>query len=133
MKIRLYNTLTREVEDFVPLEEGRVGLYTCGPTVYNRVHIGNLRAFLTYDATDLGNLLSRRKAEFRRVTSSVGRALVERLDHKLLSARLRHRKQFPSVFFRPQASLDNRFGADCTPTQQASPGLLATSRLSQWP
>src|SRR3954465_5515149 len=41
--MKLYNTLTRTVEDFKPLKPGEVTLYTCGPTVYNYYHIGNLR------------------------------------------------------------------------------------------
>jgi cysteinyl-tRNA synthetase len=45
----LYNTLTREKEPFVPLVPGKVGLYTCGPTVYNFIHIGNMRAYLFED------------------------------------------------------------------------------------
>ena len=49
MSLRLYNTLSRQVEEFVPLTPGRAGLYTCGPTVYNTVHIGNLRTFLFED------------------------------------------------------------------------------------
>ncbi len=47
--LRLYNTLAREVETFEPLVEGRVGVYTCGPTVYGEAHIGNLRTFLFED------------------------------------------------------------------------------------
>jgi cysteinyl-tRNA synthetase len=47
--VRLYNTLGRRLEPFEPLEAGKVGLYTCGPTVYNHVHIGNLRTFLFED------------------------------------------------------------------------------------
>ncbi|MEZ0227287.1 MAG: cysteine--tRNA ligase [Planctomycetota bacterium] len=47
--MKLWNTLTRKEEDLVPLQAGKISLYTCGPTVYNRVHIGNLRAFLFYD------------------------------------------------------------------------------------
>ncbi len=47
--IRLYNTLTRRKQKFVPLEPGKVGMYTCGPTVYAYAHIGNLRAFLFED------------------------------------------------------------------------------------
>ncbi len=46
---RLTNTLTRRVEPLVPLAPPRIGLYTCGPTVYARVHIGNLRTFMAYD------------------------------------------------------------------------------------
>ena len=49
MSLRLYNTLTRRVEPFEPLQPGRVSLYTCGPTVYNYAHIGNFRTFLFED------------------------------------------------------------------------------------
>jgi cysteinyl-tRNA synthetase len=49
MALRLYNTLTRRVEPFEPLQKGRVSLYTCGPTVYNYAHIGNFRTFLFED------------------------------------------------------------------------------------
>ncbi|RMF09633.1 MAG: cysteine--tRNA ligase [Candidatus Neomarinimicrobiota bacterium] len=49
MAIRFYNTLTRKKEPFHPLEEGKVRLYTCGPTVYNQAHIGNFRTFLFED------------------------------------------------------------------------------------
>ena len=49
MSLRLYNTLTRSVEPFVPLAPPRVSLYTCGPTVYNYAHIGNFRTFLFED------------------------------------------------------------------------------------
>ena len=49
MPLRLYNTLSREIEPFQPLHPGRVSLYTCGPTVYNYAHIGNFRTFLFED------------------------------------------------------------------------------------
>jgi cysteinyl-tRNA synthetase len=49
MALRLYNTLTRRLEEFEPLKEGRVTMYTCGPTVYDRAHIGNFRTFLFED------------------------------------------------------------------------------------
>lgn len=47
--IRLYNALTRQKEEFVPIHEGKVGMYSCGPTVYWFAHIGNLRSFLFAD------------------------------------------------------------------------------------
>ncbi len=47
--MKLYNTLTREVEDFIPYEEGKVSMYTCGPTVYHFAHIGNLRTYIFED------------------------------------------------------------------------------------
>ena len=49
MSLRLYNTLTRQIEPFEPLQPGKVSLYTCGPTVYNYAHIGNFRTFLFED------------------------------------------------------------------------------------
>ena len=49
MSLRLYNTLGRRIVDLAPLEPGHVRLYTCGPTVYNVAHIGNLRTFLFED------------------------------------------------------------------------------------
>ncbi|WP_251553860.1 cysteine--tRNA ligase [Neobacillus muris] len=49
MSIQLYNTLTRKKEEFVPLEEGKVKMYVCGPTVYNYIHIGNARPAIVFD------------------------------------------------------------------------------------
>ncbi|MBN1633677.1 MAG: cysteine--tRNA ligase [Ignavibacteria bacterium] len=48
-KIFLYNTLGREKQEFVPINEGNVGMYCCGPTVYNYAHIGNLRSYFFED------------------------------------------------------------------------------------
>ena len=47
--LRLYNTLGREIQEFIPIEPGKVGMYGCGPTVYNYAHIGNLRAYVFDD------------------------------------------------------------------------------------
>src|SRR5512139_3900144 len=49
MSLRLYDTYTRSVRDFQPLHPPEVGLYTCGPTVYDYAHIGNLRTYLFED------------------------------------------------------------------------------------
>ncbi|UJL46523.1 cysteine--tRNA ligase [Virgibacillus sp. NKC19-16] len=50
MPIKVYNTLTRQKEDFQTLEEGKVSMYVCGPTVYNYIHIGNARPAIVFDA-----------------------------------------------------------------------------------
>ena len=47
--MRIYNTLARSVEELKPIHEGQVYMYTCGPTVYDYMHIGNLRTFLLSD------------------------------------------------------------------------------------
>jgi cysteinyl-tRNA synthetase len=47
--LRLRNTLTRQIEEITPLEPGHIGMYSCGPTVYRPVHVGNLRSFLLAD------------------------------------------------------------------------------------
>ncbi|MDQ3281389.1 MAG: cysteine--tRNA ligase, partial [Acidobacteriota bacterium] len=56
--LRLFNTLSREKEVFIPLRPGEARMYSCGPTVYNHPHIGNLRTFLWSD-------LLRRYLEYR--------------------------------------------------------------------
>ena len=47
--LRLFNTLGRQIQEFKPEKQGKIGFYGCGPTVYNYAHIGNLRAFVTHD------------------------------------------------------------------------------------
>ncbi|HSR03863.1 MAG TPA: cysteine--tRNA ligase [Proteiniclasticum sp.] len=47
--MKVYNTLTRKKEEFIPVEEGKVRMYVCGPTVYNLFHIGNARTFIIFD------------------------------------------------------------------------------------
>lgn len=47
--LKLYNTLTRKKEEFIPLKKGTVKMYSCGPTVYNYAHIGNMRAYIFMD------------------------------------------------------------------------------------
>ena len=51
-KVSLFNTLTRKVEKFVPYEDGKVAMYTCGPTVYHFAHIGNLRSYIMEDVLE---------------------------------------------------------------------------------
>ena len=50
--MKIYNTLTRNVEEFIPNVEGKVNMYTCGPTVYHFAHIGNLRSYIMEDVLE---------------------------------------------------------------------------------
>ena len=52
-KMKIYNSLTKKKEEFVPVEEGKVGIYVCGPTVYNFIHIGNARPMIVFDTYTL--------------------------------------------------------------------------------
>lgn len=47
--MKIYNTMTRQKEEFVPIREGKVGIYVCGPTVYDYIHIGNARPMIVFD------------------------------------------------------------------------------------
>ena len=47
--MKIYNTLTRQKEEFVPITDGEAKIYACGPTVYNYFHIGNARPFIVFD------------------------------------------------------------------------------------
>src|SRR5574344_1975121 len=47
--MKIFNTLSREKEEFEPLEKGKVKMYVCGPTVYNLIHIGNARPMICFD------------------------------------------------------------------------------------
>ncbi|NOY76683.1 MAG: hypothetical protein GXO76_02305 [Calditrichaeota bacterium] len=49
MSIRLYNTLAKKKEKFVPQQEGKVRFYSCGSTVYDYIHVGNARGFVTFN------------------------------------------------------------------------------------
>src|SRR3990167_3024501 len=49
ISLKLYNTLTRKIEDFIPLNPPKVGMYSCGPTVYDYAHIGNFRTYVLAD------------------------------------------------------------------------------------
>jgi cysteinyl-tRNA synthetase len=76
--LRLYNTLSRSKEDFVPREEGKVFMYVCGPTVYNHIHIGNARTFLSFD-------LIRRYLEYRGFDVRFVRNITD-VDDKIIRA-----------------------------------------------
>ena len=54
--LKLFNSLTRQLEPFVPIHDGEAKVYSCGPTVYNYQHIGNMRAYVFADT--LGRVLS---------------------------------------------------------------------------
>jgi cysteinyl-tRNA synthetase len=72
MSLRIYNSITKEKEEFVPMHEGHVGMYVCGPTVYSDVHIGNCRTFINFDVVYRHLLHKGYKVRYVRNITDVG-------------------------------------------------------------
>ncbi|HLD08258.1 MAG TPA: class I tRNA ligase family protein, partial [Candidatus Peribacterales bacterium] len=105
MPLVLFNTLTKQKEKFVPLEKGKVKIYTCGPTVYGRPHIGNYASFLMADLlrrvlefsgyevthvkniTDVGHLTADSAADAGGEDKIEKKAREEKLDPLLIAER----------------------------------------------
>lgn len=99
MSLTLYNTLTRKREKFVPLSKGKVKLYTCGPTVYNYAHIGNLRSYIFEDILKRTLLFNKFKVKHVMNITDVGH-LTSDSDlgqDKMLLAALREKKTVGDV------------------------------------
>ena len=77
MALKIYNSLTRQLEEFVPLREGKVLMYSCGPTVYDYFHIGNARTFLVSD-------IVRRYLEYKNYTVTLVQNLTD-IDDKIIN------------------------------------------------
>ncbi len=90
--MKIYNTLTRKKEEFVPINEGKAGIYVCGPTVYDYIHIGNARPMIVFDT--LRRYLEYRGYEVNYVSNFtdvddkiIKRANEEGVDSKVISER----------------------------------------------
>jgi cysteinyl-tRNA synthetase len=86
--LQVYNSLTRQKEVFTPLNEGHIGLYVCGPTVYNDVHLGNCRTFVSFDVIYRYLLFLGYKVRYVRNITDVGHLLDDGEDRMSKGARL---------------------------------------------
>jgi cysteinyl-tRNA synthetase len=86
--LTVYNSLTRQKEEFKPIHEGYVGMYVCGPTVYNDVHLGNCRTFTSFDIIYRYLLYLGYKVRYVRNITDVGHLLDDGEDRILKGARL---------------------------------------------
>ena len=86
--LKIYNSLSREKEVFEPLNPGLVGMYVCGPTVYNDVHLGNFRTFVSFDVIYRYLLYLGYKVRYVRNITDVGHLLDDGEDRMLKGARL---------------------------------------------
>ncbi len=87
-ELKLYNSLSKEKETFKPLEEGFVGMYVCGPTVYSDVHLGNVRTFISFDIMYRTLLYLGYKVRYVRNITDVGHLLDDGEDRISKGARL---------------------------------------------
>ena len=94
MGLVLYNTLTRKKESFKPIVKGNVGLYTCGPTVYNYAHIGNLRSFIFEDVLKRVLILNKFKVKHVMNITDVGHLTsdADQGEDKMLKGARREKK-----------------------------------------
>lgn len=99
MPLILYNTLTRKQEKFVPLKSKKVGMYACGPTVYNYAHIGNLRSYIFEDLLKRTLLFDKFKVKHVMNITDVGHLTSDADigEDKMLLAALREKKSVQTI------------------------------------
>ena len=87
-QLKIYNSLSREKEIFIPIQEGKIGMYVCGPTVYNDVHLGNCRTFVSFDIIYRYLLHKGYKIRYVRNITDVGHLLDDGEDRMSKGARI---------------------------------------------
>ncbi len=108
--LKLYNTLTKKKEEFKPLKGKQVGIYTCGPTVYDYIHIGNLRSFLTSDILRRFLEYKGLKVDLVKNITDVGHMFADSDDGQdkiLKTAQKEHKSPFDVARFYEQAFLED--------------------------
>ena len=103
MSIRLYDTATREVRDFVPLEEGKVGVYVCGLTVQSEPHVGHVRSAVNFDV--LRRWLTHRGLEVSFIRN------VTDIDDKILTKAAAQGRPWYNLAYEMKRELDRAYAA----------------------
>ena len=102
MPLRIYNTLSRQKEAFVPRVPGKVGLYVCGPTVYDFIHIGNARTFTTFDMVSRWLRATGYDVTYVRNVTDIDYKIIERANERRIP------------FAELAQSMTEAFNEDCT-------------------
>ena len=97
--IRIYNSQLREKRDFQPIEEGKVRMYVCGPTVYDQIHIGNARTFLSFDVIRRWLIASGYEVTFAQNLTDVDDKIINRANEQGM-----HRFNILDPDIRPRAT-----------------------------
>ena len=129
--MKIFNTLTRKKEDLIPLKDKTVAMYSCGPTVYNFAHIGNLRTYIFMDLLRRGLRYSGYKVKTAMNITDVGHLLSdadEGEDKMALAAREQKKSPFEIAAFYTDV-----FFADCARLNISKPEIIpkATEHIKE--
>ena len=80
--MKIYNSATHQKEDFRPIEEGKVRMYVCGPTVYDNIHIGNARTFISFDVIRRWLIASGYEVTFAQNLTDVDDKIINRANEQ---------------------------------------------------
>ncbi len=81
--MKIYNSATHQKEDFRPIEEGKVRMYVCGPTVYDNIHIGNARTFISFDVIRRWLIASGYEVTFAQNLTDVDDKIINRANEQM--------------------------------------------------
>ena len=97
--MKIFNTMTRSKEDFIPMEPGKVKIYACGPTVYNYFHLGNARPFITFDTLRRYFEYKGYKVEFCQNFTDIDDKMIARANQEGISVRELADKYIAEYYF----------------------------------
>jgi len=115
--MKFFNTLSKKIEEFKPIEAGKISLYTCGPTVYDSAHIGNLRAYIFSDI--LTRVLVFNGLEVRRVMN------ITDIDDKTIAGAKGKKVDFDSL----NKKYENKFWSDFAEINNIKPSTITHATL----
>ena len=105
--MQIYNTLTRKKEEIVPIQPGHIGIYACGPTVYNYIHIGNARPICAFDVL-------RRYLKYRGYTVTYVQNFTD-VDDKIIKKANEEGTTAAEIGIQDRCTRTERHGCGCTP------------------
>jgi len=96
--MKLYNTLTRKKEEFKPIKEKNVGIYVCGPTVYNYIHVGNARPIVVFDTLRRYFIYKGYNVKFVSNFTDIDDKIINKAKRRRYRLQRNHQEIYPSLF-----------------------------------